>query len=223
MAQYTNYLARKVNGPVAQALLKGAFNTFNEAEDWLLYRTHISIASASTDDLKFIGEIIGAPRPYAVVDDEVVFADDATYRRFLLNIAYLKRSKSVIALGEMLSQFIPNGLFELRFTPIGDIRVVVDKTYESYLPFLQQAVSSIYTAAPRVQPFESRDFDRFIFDNGLYYYYIMLRDPGTWDWEYDESEQRLSVSVTKPNRIVLNVDPEDTEHIIPQLFVLSEV
>ena len=120
----------------------------------------------------------------------------------------------------MLNQFISSGLYDLELQQNGDIRIVVDKTYEQYLPFLQQAVEQIFTAAPKVQPFETRDFNRFIFDNGLYYYYIQLKEPGVWTWTYDEENERISASANKPSSIVLNIDPEDNTHIIPELRVV---
>ena len=223
MVSAKQLLAYKLNGPVFASLLNAQYACYAESDEWLTYRNTVSAETANSEDLDALGLIVGALRPYAVIDDEIVYASDDVYRRFILNVASLKRIKSVAALSTMLSQFVSSGLYDITIQQNGDIRIVVDEAYEAYLPFLQQAVSSIYTAAPRVQPFESRDFNRFIFDNGLYYYYIMLRDPGTWTWTYDATDQSLSVVTSKPDRIVLLTDPEDPEHIIPQLTVVSEV
>ena len=219
MAEYTNYLARKVNGPVAQSLLKGVFSFFQDAEDWLNYRSRISLASADTEDLNLIGKIIGVPRPYAIIDEETVYADDDTYRVFLLNVAYLKRSKSITALGVMLSQFVTNGLFEISIKPDGDIRVVVDSTYEAYLPFLEQVGNSVFTASPRLTPFESRVILLFIWDFGLYIKYIQLSDPSVWQWQYDAETQTEITSTSADNRIELSADPEDPDRAVLHLNV----
>lgn len=216
-------LAYKLNGPVFASLLNAQYACYAEADEWLAYRNTVSAETANTEDLDALGVIVGAPRPYVFIDDEIVYASDEVYRRFILNIASLKRLKSISALSTMLNQFVSSGLYDIAIQQNGDIRIVVDEAYDAYLPFLQQAVSSIYTAAPKVQPFESRDFRRFIFDNGLYYYYIMLRDPGTWTWVYDEETETVTATANKPGRIVLNKDPEDPTHVLPNLSVISEV
>jgi hypothetical protein len=211
MAQYTNYLARKVNGPVAQSLLKGAFTAFNEAEEWLNYRTHISIATATTSDLELIGLIIGAPRPYATVGGETVYADDPTYRRFLLNIAYLKRSKSIVALGEMLSQFVLNGLFEIHIQSNGDIRLVLDVVYEQYTPFLQTACDNIFTALPRIRPIELQDFHLYFRDGMFYPYYVLLDQPNVWTFTFDEENEEGLISATDPSLITYDASNQRLE------------
>lgn len=214
MAQYTNYLARKVNGPVAQSLLKGAFDAFNEAEEWLNYRTHISIATATTEDLEFIGMIIGAPRPYATVSGETVYADDLTYRRFLLNIAYLKRSKSIVALGEMLSQFILNGLFDIQIQSNGDIRLVMDIAYEQYAPFLQTACDNIFTALPRIRPIELQDYHLYFRDNAFYPYYVLLDQPNVWEFSIDDSTKEATITSRIPELISYDSTQEQLQMTI---------
>jgi hypothetical protein len=219
-AEYKNYLARKINGPVAQAMLKASFNCFQETEEWLRYRKYISLETATTQDLNYLGKVIGVPRPYAVIEYEIVYADDNVYRTFLLNVAYLKRSKSIQALGTMLSQFVTTGLFELSFRLNGDIRVVVDSRFEAYLPFLEQVGNTIFTASPRLTPFESREILRFIWDNGLWIKYIQLSDPSVWTWQYD-SVNLAEITTTEPtDRIQLEDDPERENYVRLALTVL---
>lgn len=202
MAEYTNYLARKINGPVAQALLRASHAVFNEAEEWLLYRTNISVKTATTEDLNFLGAIVGAPRPYVVTEDnEVVYASDSVYRIYILNIATLKRTRSISALSDMLSQFIPNGLYTITILENGDLDIVVDVLYNEYIPFLKAAIDSIYTALPRLNDIVYRDYHVYIYENGLQTMYIKLDDPSVWDFVYNA--HKILTTATEPSRIVM--------------------
>lgn len=189
MAEYVNYLARKINGPVAQALLKASHALFNASEEWLLYRTNISIDNATTEDLERIGVLIGAPRPYAITEnDEVVYASDEVYRKFIYAIAYLKRAQSIKALADMLAVFVPNGRFELEFRENGDIGVAIDAVYHEYLPFLQSAANAVYTALPRLQPFEERDYSWYIVRHVFMTNYVLLNQPSFWYFTFDATK-----------------------------------
>lgn len=186
MADYTNYLARKVNGAVAQALLKGGHEVYNSADEWLNYRARLSVDNAQDEDLDALGTIVGAPRPYAMTEDgEVVYAEDDAYRRFIYAIAYLRRAQSLRALADMLAIFVPNGRFELEITANGDIGVTVDQLYATYLPFLQTAANAVYTALPRLQPFETKDYHWYIYRNVFRTDYVYLDQPNFWQFSFE--------------------------------------
>lgn len=213
MSNPEKYLAHKINGPIAKSLLQAQDNGYAQAKDWFEYRNTVSAKTATTEDLNMLGTIVGAQRPYAVIDGQITYASDEVYRRFLLNVATLRRNKSIFALATMLNQFIETGLYDIEIQSNGDITVVIDTAYQAYAPFLSVALNSLFTALPRIDALIIRDYDTFIFDNGLYYYFILLKDPGVWTWEYDDTNHKLITTSTDPSSIAITQDPDGRCHV----------
>lgn len=206
---YVNSMARQLNGPIIQALLKAKHLMFSANGDELIaHRKLLSVDSATTQELEWIGAFCNVPRPYAVIDTEVVVATDAEYKLFFKNVMALRQSQSLLSLAEVFYQFLPNGEFQFEIKENGDIRVVVDKRYERYLPFLQQAAQSIYTASPQLQPFESRDYFVFIFDNGFFMRYVQMAQPNVWTFTYNEPTHNLAIDCTLPEALTLSIAPD---------------
>lgn len=224
LTPYTNSMARQLNGPIIQSLLKAKHNMFSaDADELIAHRNSLSIDTVTTQELEWLGELFNVPRPYAVVSGEVVLADDEEYKLFFKNVVSLRQSQSLLSLAEVFYQFLPNGEFQFEIQENGDIRVVIDVRYRRYLPFLQQAANSVYTASPRLQPFEVRDYFIYIFDNGFYLRYVQLAQPNFWEVEYNES--RHSLRVNSQNLEALTVgfdagqlipDPDQIGHYIPR-------
>lgn len=188
-------MANQLNGPIIQALLKAKHLMFSTDGDALIaHRNTISVDTATTQELEWMGAFCNVPRPYAVIDGEVVVATDDEYKLFFKNVMALRQSQSLLSLAEVFYQFLPNGEFQLEIQANGDVRVILDQRYEQYLPFLQQAAQSIYTASPQLTPFETRDYFDFIFEGGLYIRYIQMAQPNFWEFEYNATRHSLSTN-----------------------------
>ena len=205
---YKNVMAGQLNGPVIQSLLQAKHEIFDEKGYELInHRNSFSVDTATTAELELLGLLCNVPRPYAVIDGQTVLANDADYRLFFKNVMALRQSQSLIGLADVFYQFLPNGEFNLEINPTtGDIRVVLDITFAPYLPFLEQAAKSVYTASPQLQPFELRDFFYFIWDNMLYLRYIQLAQPNVWTFNYNAEKHSLEIISNEAGTTMLGFD-----------------
>ena len=202
---YTNWLAKRINGEVAQGLLRGGYLQYKESEEWLDERAFISVKTATGAELELLGQIAGAKRPYALINGEVVYADDDTYRKFILCIARLRTSQSIAALSEMLGSIVTNGMYELEIKAEngGDIQVTLDETFIDFLPFLQTAANEVYTALPRLAPFTSRDYHLYFYRHGFYPVYVHLDDPD-WDYAVNTTTHFASLTCTDASKFSIS-------------------
>ena len=205
---YKYVMAGQLNGPVIQSLLQAKHEIFDEKGYELInHRNSFSVDTATTAELELLGLLCNVPRPYAVIDGQTVLANDADYRLFFKNVMALRQSQSLIGLADVFYQFLPNGEFNLEINPTtGDIRVVLDITFAPYLPFLEQAAKSVYTASPQLQPFELRDFFYFIWDNMLYLRYIQLAQPNVWTFNYNAEKHSLEIISNEAGTTMLGFD-----------------
>ena len=205
---YKNVMAGQLNGPVIQSLLQAKHEIFDEKGYELIeHRNHFSVDTATTAELELLGLLCNVPRPYAVLDGQTVLANDADYRLFFKNVMALRQSQSLIGLADVFYQFLPNGEFNLEINKTtGDIRVVLDITFEPYLPFLEQAAKSVYTASPQLQPFELRDFFYFIWNNMLYLRYIQLAQPNVWTFTYNPEKHSLEIISNEEGTTTIGFD-----------------
>lgn len=205
---YKNVMAGQLNGPVIQSLLQAKHEIFDEKGYELInHRNSFSVDTATTAELELLGLLCNVPRPYAVIDGQTVLANDADYRLFFKNVMALRQSQSLIGLADVFYQFLPNGEFNLEIDKTtGDIRVVLDITFEPYLPFLEQAAKSVYTASPQLQPFELRDFFYFIWDNMLYLRYIQLAQPNVWTFNYNAEKHSLEIISNEEGTTTIGFD-----------------
>lgn len=201
-------MARQLNGPVIQSLLQAKHEIFDEKGYELIeHRNNFSIDTATPAELELLGVLCNVPRPYAVIEGQTVLANDTDYRLFFKNVMALRQSQSLMGLADVFYQFLPNGEFNLEINKTtGDIRVVLDITFEPYLPFLEQAAKSVYTASPQLQPFELRDFFYFIWDNALYLRYIQLAQPNVWTFNYNAEKHSLEITTTEAGATTLGFD-----------------
>lgn len=205
---YKNVMAGQLNGPVIQSLLQAKHEIFDEkGYEFIEHRNNFSIDTATSAELELLGVLCNVPRPYAVINGQTVLANDADYRLFFKNVMALRQSRSLMGLADVFYQFLPNGEFNLEINKTtGDIRVVLDITFEPYLPFLEQATKSVYTASPQLQPFELRDFFYFIWDNALYLRYIQLAQPNVWTFNYNAEKHSLEIITTEAGTTTLGFD-----------------
>ena len=205
---YKNVMAGQLNGPTIQSLLQAKHEIFDEkGYEFIAHRNNFSVDTATPAELELLGLLCNVPRPYAVVDGQTVLANDADYRLFFKNVMALRQSQSLIGLADVFYQFLPNGEFTLEIDKTtGDIRVVLDVTFESYLPFLEQATKGVYTASPQLQPFELRDFFYFIWDNMLYLRYIQLAQPNVWSFNYNAEKHSLEIVSDEEGTTTLGFD-----------------
>ena len=205
---YKNVMAGQLNGPVIQSLLQAKHEIFDEkGYEFIEHRNNFSVDTATPAELELLGVLCNVPRPYAVIEGQTVLADDTDYRLFFKNVMALRQSQSLMGLAEVFYQFLPNGEFNLEINKTtGDIRVVLDITFESYLPFLEQAAKSVYTASPQLQPFELRDFFYFIWDNAFYLRYIQLAQPNVWTFNYNVEKHSLEITTTEAGTTTLGFD-----------------
>ena len=205
---YKNVMAGQLNGPVIQSLLQAKHEIFDKKGYELIeHRNHFSVDTATTAELELLGLLCNVPRPYAVLDGQTVLANDADYRLFFKNVMALRQSQSLIGLADVFYQFLPNGEFNLEINKTtGDIRVVLDITFEPYLHFLEQAAKSVYTASPQLQPFELRDFFYFIWDNMLYLRYIQLAQPNVWTFTYNPEKHSLEIISNEEGTTTMGFD-----------------
>lgn len=203
---YTNAMANQLNGPIIQVLLKAKHLMFSaEGDELIAHRNTFSVDTATTQELEWLGVFCNVPRPYAVIDDNIVLATDDEYKLFFKNVMALRQSQSLLSLADVFYQFLPNGEFQFEIKENGDIRVILDVRYEQYLPFLEQAAQSIYTASPQLTPFESRDYFIFIFDNGFFMRYVQMAQPNVWTFTYDEPTHNLAIDCTIPEALTVSV------------------
>lgn len=205
---YKNVMAGQLNGPVIQSLLQAKHELFNEKGCELIdHRNHFSIDTATSAELEMLGLLCNVPRPYAIVNGQTILANDADYKLFFKNVMALRQSQSLMGLADMFYQFLPTGEFNLEINPTtGDIRVVLDITFESYLPFLEQATKSVYNASPQLQPFELRDFFYFIWENTLYLRYIQLAQPNVWAFSYNPEKHSLEIISNEEGTTTIGFD-----------------
>lgn len=205
---YKNVMAGQLNGPVIQCLLQAKHEIFDEkGYEFIAHRNNFSVDTATPAELELLGVLCDVPRPYAVIDGQTVLANDADYRLFFKNVMALRQSQSLMGLADVFYQFLPNGEFNLAINKTtGDIRVVLDITFKPYLPFLEQAAKSVYTASPQLQPFELRDFFYFIWDNALYLRYIQLAQPNVWTFNYNAENHSLEITTTEAGTTTLGFD-----------------
>ena len=201
-------MAGQLNGPVIQSLLQAKHEIFDEKGYELInHRNHFSIDTATTAELELLGLLCNVPRPYSVIDGQTVLANDADYRLFFKNVMALRQSQSLIGLADVFYQFLPNGEFNLEINKTtGDIRVVLDITFEPNLPFLEKTAKSVYTASPQLQPFELRDFFYFIWDNMLYLRYIQLAQPNVWTFTYNPEKHSLEIVSNEEGTTTMGFD-----------------
>ena len=174
---YRSSVARQLNGPIIDALLKSQHEAYAEAKDFIQHRDTFSLATATTQELNWVGVFLNIPRPYAVVDNEVILADDDLYRLILANTSGLRRSRSLRDLGRLLENVLNNGAYLLELQQNGDIRVTIDDAYASYVPFFQQVLDSVFNSLPRLTPIALQPLSEFIFNHILYARLLLLRDP----------------------------------------------
>lgn len=205
---YKNVMAGQFNGPVIQSLLQAKHEMFDDKGYELIdHRNNFSVDTATSAELEMLGLLCNVPRPYAIVNGQTILANDDDYKLFFKNVMALRQSQSLMGIAEVFYQFLPNGEFNLELNETtGDIRVVLDITFESYLPFLEQATKSIYTASPQLQPFELRDFFYFIWDNMLYLRYIQLAQPNVWTFNYNAEKHSLEIISNEEGTITIGLD-----------------
>ena len=221
---YKNVMAGQLNGPVIQSLLQAKHELFNEKGYELIdHRNHFSIDTATSAELEMLGLLCNVPRPYAIVNGQTILVNDADYKLFFKNVMALRQSQSLMGLADVFYQFLPNGEFQFEIQENGDIRVVLDVRYRRYLPFLQQAANSVYTASPRLQPFEVRDYFTYIFDNGFYLRYVQLAQPNFWEVEYNATRHSLRLNSRNLEALTVGFDagqlvpdPEQIGRYIPR-------
>lgn len=192
---YKNSMARQFNGPIIDSMLQGKHELFAESKCFLDHREYFSIATATTQELEWLGKLLNVPRPYAVVEGETVLADDDLYRLILANTSGLRKSHSLRDLGKLLENVLSNGSYLLELQPNGDIKVTIDDSYESYVPFFQQVLNSVFNALPRLTPIALQPLSEFIFNHTLYARLLLLRDP---DWATQIDGAQHVVYITAP-------------------------
>lgn len=177
--EYLSPMARQLNGPIIDSLLRTRHGVFNDAEEFILHRQHLSLDNATEEELTMIGKFLGIPRPYAEVEGEIIYCDVPFYRLFLKNVMLLKTTKSIADFQQMISQFIPNGLFFLEIKENGDIDLTIDQAYAEYEPFFNIAANLVYDALPRINSIADWDFSKFIHEHILYVRLLRILD-GSW-------------------------------------------
>ena len=181
---YNNVMARQFNGPIILSMLTARHNTYNEAEEFLQHRQHISIDNATEEELALIGKFLAIPRPFAEIEGEIVYCDVDFYRLFIKNVMLLRTTKSLLNFQQMIKQFIPSGLFFIEIQPNGDIKVTIDEHYKAYEPFFQIAADTVFNSLPRIYPILSWDFSKIIYQHALMVRLARYIDP-SWYFRYE--------------------------------------
>ena len=177
--QYENEMARQFNGPVIHSMLEARHLTYNEAEQFIAHRQHLSIDNATEEELMLIGKFLSIPRPFAEIEGEIVYCDIPFYRLFLKNLMLLRTTKSLFDFQQMLEQFMPEGLFFIEIQPSGDIKLTIDEQYTEYEPFFQIAADAVYNSLPRLYPIITWNFSDFVIEHVLYTRLVRIYD-GSW-------------------------------------------
>lgn len=176
---YNNMMARQFNGPVILSMLTARHNTYNEAEEFIQHRQHLSIDNATEEELEMIGKFLSIPRPYAMVEGVVEQCSTEFYRLFLKNVMLLRTTRSILDFRQMLEQFMPDGLFFIEIKQNGDIKLTIDVQYKDYEPFFQIAADTIFNTLPRITPIEDWDFAVFLINHVFFVRLARIVDP-TW-------------------------------------------
>ena len=181
---YNNMMARQFNGPIILSMLTARHNIYNEAEEFLQHRQHLSIDNATEEELALIGKFLAIPRPFAEIEGEIVYCDVDFYRLFIKNVMLLRTTKSLLNFQQMIKQFIPSGLFFIEIQPNGDIKVTIDEHYEAYEPFFQIAADTVFNSLPRIYPILSWDFSKIVYQHALMVRLARYIDP-SWYFRYE--------------------------------------
>lgn len=113
-------------------------------------------------------------------------ADDDMYRLYIMNMASLRKSHSILDLADMLYMFNAEGTFELEFQASGDILIYLDSRYKEYEPFLQIALDLTYNALPRIGPIQLVDYANPIVDHCFITQSASIADPDWLCWTEGE-------------------------------------
>lgn len=176
---YNNEMARQFNGPIIASMLTARHEIYDEAEQWLDHRQHLSIDNATEEELEQIGKFLSIPRPYSMVEGVVEQCSVEFYRLFLKNVMLLRTTRSILDFRQMLEQFMPDGLFFIEIKQDGDIKLTIDVQYKDYEPFFQIAADTIFNTLPRINPIEDWDFTVFLINHVFFVRLARLVDP-TW-------------------------------------------
>ena len=198
--QYQNEMARQFNGPIIHSMLATRHNVYNEAEEFIFHRQHISIDNATEEELILIGKFLAIPRPYAEVEGEIIYCDIPFYRLFLKNVMLLRTTKSISDIQQMIEQFIPDGLFFIEILTNGDIRITIDVQYKEYIPFFKIAVDSVFNTLPKINNIVEWDFTKFVIDHTFYARLARLVDP-SW---YFSVEEHTGVISCPPEKVSIS-------------------
>lgn len=193
---YNNMMARQFNGPVILSMLTARHDTYNEAEEFIQHRQHLSIDNATEEELALIGKFLAIPRPFADIDGEVVYCDTDFYRLFIKNVMLLRTTKSLLNFQQMMKQFIPSGLFFIEIQPSGDLKVTIDENYVAYEPFFQIAADTVFNSLPRIYPIMSWDFSKIIYHHALMVRLARYIDP-SWDFSIHDHIGAISCEPEK--------------------------
>lgn len=189
--QYQNEMARQFNGPIIHSMLVTRHNIYNEAEEFILHRQHLSIDNATEEELMLIGKFLAIPRPYAEIEGEIVYCDVQFYRLFLKNIMLLRTTKSIVDFQQMLEQFMLNGLFLIAFASNGDINITIDIEYKNYIPFFKIAADTVFNTLPKINQITDWDFSKFVIDHVFYAKLARLVDP-SWYFSVEDNAGIIS-------------------------------
>ena len=198
--QYKNEMAAQFNGPIIHSMLEVRHNIYNEAEEFIDHRQHLSIDNATEEELTLIGKFLAIPRPYADVEGTIVYCDVPFYRLFLKNIMLLRTTKSIADFQQMLEQFMPDGLFFLEILENGDIDITIDIQYEDYIPFFKIAADTVYNTLPRINEINQWDFSKFVIDHAFFVRLARLVDP-SW---FFSVENNVGIISCPPEKVSIS-------------------
>jgi hypothetical protein len=208
---FNSPMAKQFNGPVINSLLEARHNIYQEDEEFLTHRSSISLATATEEELTLIGKFLSITRPYVYVNGTVEYCSVEFYRMYIENVMFLRNTRSLLDLNQMLSQFMPEGEFFLEFLSNGDIHLTIDKHYENYLPFFQLASEEIFTSLPKLAPIDVKDFSKFVWDHCFYARLVLIADS---DWRISIEDHGATMTASgkitvQDHCATLTVDTEE--------------
>ena len=135
---YKNKLARQINGPIAQSLMKADHAQYvsNDRAEWFEHRRLLSLDNATTDELNQIGKFLGIPRPYCTTGAHVAALDiEYTPRGNVANVDAGTVQETTSGVVWKLQDFIYNANTETLSPAQGEevSRYADDETYRLYI------------------------------------------------------------------------------------------
>ena len=135
--EYRNVLARQMKGPSAQALMKADHELYklDDLPEWFEHRRHLSLETATTEELDLIGKFLGIPRPWCTSGVvRTKFTVEKTAQGYVANTPRGTIRELVQGIEWELKNYVYDPVTQTLAPPTQQVtRIADDETYKLYI------------------------------------------------------------------------------------------